>query len=800
MPYLDNKVQNALLQLVAGLTQDGGTPGAAFRHDIGDISNGPDPAYLFAPHGSDSVRVYFNESAHPLANWFPLEPTDAVEDTVEFLSYLVPGITPDGPGDEDGNEACANCGQPSCSAITTGTCDSFGKTATLGPVLRWNAHLGMIQTASDAYEWTKVNARQNRGYPKSIISYIDGREIALDSKKKIFTYMAHYQWTHELFWSLWGGTGYNGSFPGVLETVRPGWAKENEYIIDGKGIPDNVYMDPKVIDLAGIAYYEQPWLFAERVQQVVTEMTNARRPPRRANVGGVNNVLVDFALVASMEWLTFFAKIAARVGMINEFGTMPNGFQFNVTTSESEKRFFEMTSGALGYGYLPTPYGNVPFIPETMCDPAKMPAGSCQRSADECDKADTYSSTMRLLVRRIGTENALALKYLDYRKTAAPPMNGEIVMGDSGRWVTSYPTSTNGFCERAVQRGELGMINRAPTLQTVFKNATFRQYLEPERYWPGSDWFKGGPPDTIKTVSTATRDLIQTDLGSGAVTLAGTATSISGSGNVWTIVSADLDGLDVVPVGTLFTSGAYTGHVSHYSDAANSITVLGDLSGVPAGSAFTLGVATACADCPDNDDIVVVATEPCEVVRATYTGTLVSATAGRTLVVDSTILEALADHALVGGYVYVAGAEVGRIASFLTPSDASIVLAKATNVPLAAGDTVTIYYDTGCESDNPDVEALEAFVTVPQIPVTGTDAIYVGFVSRTGATTTISPKTGYPVPDNTYIDVTSEAGMLATLTAQNASSAGVTKWVDVVYESDQVSGVEVTVRIPYSKA
>lgn len=803
MTTLDQQTNDALMAFLSGIARSNAGPGVGLRHTIGDPTTSPDPAYLFAPHGDDSVRVYWNEGDKPLARWLPLESNDALEDTVEFLGYLVAGQTSDGPGSQDDTSTCANCGQPSCSALTGGICDSFGKTADLGPVIRYNAHMGQILTSSVTYDWTKVKARQNRGAPKriSMISAIDGRNIVLEDKLQIWAYLANYQWFKEFSWSLWGGHGYNGSFPGLLEVVRPGWAKENEYRRDGTGIPDNVYMDPKTIGMSGVPYYDHPWIIAERVQQVVNELKSRGTPPRTATVGGVNNVLVDFAFVAAPEWMPSFAKIAARVGMLNEFGQMPSGFSFNVTTDDAERRYLAMTNGALGYGYISTPAGNVPFIPEDFCDPAKIPVEGCQRSSDECDTSDTYSTTARLLVRRAGAENALALQYLDYRKTAEMPIDGEVVMGDSGRWLTGYPKSTTGFCTRAVQVGNVGMVNRAPTLQTIFTGMTFRSYLEPERYTVGSTWFKGGPPDTIKTVSTAPRDLTLTDLdGSGDVFISGTITAISGGNGVWTVTATELSGAGAVPVGTLFTSGNYIGHVSHYSDATNSIVVLGDLSGVPNGSVFTLGVDTDCEDCPSTATMTVVTEEPCEVVRATYTGTLVSATAGRTLVVDSTILEALTDHALVGGYVYVAGALVGRIVSFLTPSDASIVLAEPTNVPLAAGDTVTIYFDTGCESADADVESIEAFVVVPQVPVTGTDVVYIGFVSKTGATTSISPVSGYPVPDNTYINLTTEVAMLATVTAQNVSSAGVTKWVDIKYVSDQVAGVYATVRIPYSKA
>lgn len=800
----DQQTNAALRAFLEGLQRTGAGPGVGLRHDIGDPTTSPDPAYLFAPHGSDSARVYWNEAMKPLAMWLPLEASDAMEETVEFLGYLVAGQTADDPGVQDDTSACANCGQPSCSAISGGICDSFGKTADLGPVIRYNAHKGQILTSSVTYDWTKIKARQNRGAPKSIslISAIDGRNIVLTDKMQIWAYLANYQWFKEFSWSLWGGHGYNGSFPGLLEVVRPGWAKENEYRRDGTGIPDNVYMDPKTIGMGGVPYYDHPWIIAERVQQVVNELKSRGTPPRTATIGGVPNVLVDFAFVAAPEWMPSFAKIAARVGMLNEFGQMPSGFSFNVTTNEAEARFLGMTQGALGYGYIATPSGNVPFLPEDFCDPAKIPAEGCQRSADECDTSDTYSTTARLLVRKAGAENALAIQYLDYRQTAEVPegVGSDIVMGDSGRWLTGYPRSTTGFCERAVQVGNLGMVNRAPTLQTIFTGMTFRSYLEPERYTVGSTWFKGGPPDTIKTVSTATRDLTLTNL-DGDLYITGTATTVAGGNGVYTITSADLDSLDVVPVGTLFTSGNYIGHVTHYSDATNTITVIGDLSGVPSGSAFSLGVDTDCEDCPSTATTTVVTEEPCEVVRATYTGTLVTATAGRSLTVDSAVMEALADHALVGGYIYVAGALVGRIVSFLTPSTtADFVLAEASNVPLAPGDTVTVYFDTGCESDDASVEQITAFVTVPQVPVTGTDTVYIGFVSKTGATTSISPVSGYPAPDDTYIDLGTEVAMLATLTAQDASSGGVVKWVDVQYESDQVAGVFATVRVPYSKA
>lgn len=787
-----------LIQELKG-TQDAGI---GLRHVIGDPTTSPDPAYLFAPHGEDSVRVYWNEGTHPLANWLPLEPNDAVEDTVEFLSYLVPGVTMDEPGVQDGNEGCANCGQPNCSSHGS-ACDSFGKTADLGPVYRWNAHMGEILTSSVTYNWTKVNARQNRGYPKSIRvnSHIDGREIVLTSQKQIWSYLAHYQWVKEVGWSLWGGHGYNGSFPGVLEVVRPGWAHENEYRIDGKGIPDNVYMDPKVIDLGSVAYYEQPWLFAERVSQVVHELEMAGRPPRRATVGGVNNVLVDFALVAAQEWLTFFAKIAARVGMINEFGTMPNGFSFSVTTSESDKRFMDLTAGALGYGYLPTPYGNVPFLPETYCDPAKIPSIGCQRSADECDLSDTYSTTMRLLVRRVGSDNALALQYLDYRKTASMPVNdGDVMMGDAGRWITTYPKSVTGLCERAVQIGTLGMINRAPTIQTIFTNASYRAYLEPERYWAGSNWFKGGPPATIKTVNTATRDLTLTD----PVFVSGMITTISGAGGVWYIVSAALNGLDVVPVGTLVTSGNYVGHVAAYDDATNSITVLGDLSGVTNGSAFTLGVDESCDDCPSTESLVVLKEDECDPVRATYTGVIDSSTGGYIIAINDDVIEAMADQDLLGGQVYVAGAFVGFIVQHDNPTapgnPATIYLNEATNVAMPAGALITIYLDSGCESDDEDVEQIMAYVLVPEnIPLTDDDTFLIGFVSKTGATTSVSQRSGSPVPTG-YVaeDTGNSTDMLIAFEGQSEDTGGATVWVDLLFESDQVTGVYAKVRIPYS--
>jgi len=94
-------MSNILEQLIQELkgTQDAGV---GLRHAIGDPTTSPDPAYLFAPHGEDSVRVYWNEGTQPLAAWLPLEPNDAVEDTVEFLSYLVPSVTQALPGVPDG--------------------------------------------------------------------------------------------------------------------------------------------------------------------------------------------------------------------------------------------------------------------------------------------------------------------------------------------------------------------------------------------------------------------------------------------------------------------------------------------------------------------------------------------------------------------------------------------------------------------------------------------------------------------------------------------------------------------------
>jgi hypothetical protein len=536
------------------------------------------------------------------------------------------------------------------------------------------------------------------------------------------------------------------------------------------------------------------------VQQVVTEMSLRGQPPATATVNGISNVLVDMAMVASPEWYTHFAKMVAKVGMLNDYSLMPNAFSVSINPRDTDQRFMAMTQQGPGWwGYIPTPYGNVPFIPEFYCDPNKIPADGCQRSNDECDTSDHYATTMRLLVRRAGAENVLGLRYLNFNETADPPPSmqagSDYVIGDSGRWITTYPVSTNGLCDRAMQMGYAGMFNGAPTLQTIFTGGTYRAMLEPHRYTPGSAWFRGGTD--LQTVTTATRSAVDAD----PVSKSGTITTITGGNGIWTIVSSDLNGLEVVPVGTKFQSGNYIGHVSHYSDDDNSITVLGDLSGVPAGSAFVLGNDAECTDCPSTETLNIVNEEECVVTRATYTGTLVEATAGRTLSVESTVMEALADHALVGGYVYVAGALVGRIVSFLTPqTTAIIILAEPTNVPLGAGDTVTVYYDTGCESDDPNVETLRSFVTVPQVPVTGTDVVYIGFVSSTGATTSVSPASGYPAPDDTYIDNTTEVAMLATVTAQDVSTSGVTKWVDFVYESDQVAGVTARVRIPYSKA
>jgi len=382
-----------------------------------------------------------------------------------------------------------------------------------------------------------------------------------------------------------------------------------------------------------------------------------------------------------------------------------------------------------------------------------------------------------------------------------PVSDGDVMMGDAGRWITTYPKSVTGLCERAVQIGTLGMINRAPTLQTIFTNASYRAYLEPERYQVGSNWFKGGPPATIKTVNTATRDLTLAD----PVSVAGTITSINGHGGIWYIISADLDALDVVPVGTQFRVGSYIGHVAAYDDDTNSIRVLGDLSMVTDGSAFVLGIDEGCDDCPSTESLVVLQDrDECEPVRATYTGVVDGSTGGYIITIDDDLIEAMADQDLLGGQVYVAGAFVGFIVQHdnpVSPGDpATIYLNEATNVAMPAGSLITIYLDSGCESDDPNVETLFAFVLAPEnVPLTDDDTFLIGFRSKTGATTSVSMETGFPAPTG-YVaeDTGNSSDMLIAMEGQTEDTGGETVWVDLKFESDQVPGVFVTVRIPYN--
>lgn len=807
MDNIDVLVQQVLKQMLASFQPKPG-PGIALRHDIGDPSYSPDPAFLFAAHGTDSVRVYWNEFVPPLAMWFPAVSDAKEEETYEFLSYFIPNQNPDGLGVQDGNVPCANCGSPTCNGTIYGDdfCNSFGKTSRLGPVYRYNVAMGRIHASSDTVDWTRAKVKQNRGVPKSITfrSWLNGQEMTLTNKRQIFAYLANFQWMKEFVWSIWGGQGYNGSFPGVLETVRPGWAKENEYRVSGTAIPDNMVLDPATIDLASVPFYDQPWLFAERVQQVVTEMSLRGQPPATSTVNGIPNVLVDFALVAAPEWYTHFAKMVAKVGMLNDYSLMPNAFSVSINPRDTDQRFAAMTQQGPGWwGYIPTPYGNVPFVPEFYCDPRKIPADGCQRSSDECDTSDLYATTMRLLVRRAGAQNVLGLRYLNFNETAdAPPSmqaGSDYVIGDSGRWITTYPVSQNGLCDRAMQIGYAGMFNAAPTLQTIFTGATYRAMLEPQRYTPGSSWFRGGTD--LKTVTTASRSLVDAD----PVTATGTITTITGGNGVWTIGSAGLNGLSVVPIGTKFQVGNYVAHVSHYSDDTNSVIVLGDLDGVTAGSTFLMGQAVGCTDCPDNDGLVVLnETDQCEPVRATYTGTIEGSTGGYVLQVGGTVIEALADGDLQGGYVYVAGALVGSVAVHAqgaNPGDPAVItLAYPTNVPIGNGDAVVIYVDSGCESDDPNVETLRAFVFLAEnVPLTDDDTVMIGFVSSTGATTSVAVETGWPQPA-TYlaVDSGSSENMLKVLEGQSVDTGGETVWVDFKFESVQVPGVYVTVRLPYA--
>lgn len=805
---LDNDTQQALSLFLQGMFKQNGNvgmqniPGVVLRNDIGDPSTSPDPAFFFAPHGNDSVRVYWNEQVQPLAAWLPVESDDALEKTTEFLSYLVPNVTADAISVQDANVPCANCGQPNCSTGPYGTaiCESFGKTATFGPVYRYNTHMGRIMTSSATREWLIAKARQNRGFlkPVNLKSVIDGRNISLSTRKEIFAYMAHYEWVKEFGWSLWGGTGYNGSFPGILEVVRPGWAKENEYRIDGTGIPDNVALDPTTISFNGIPYYDHPWLIAERVQQIVNELTRRDQRPAVGTVGGVPNVLMDFALVASPEWITFFAKLVAKIGMVNDYNIMPNPFSVSINPTETDGRFAAMTNGALGWGYIPTPAGMVPFLPDFSCDPAKLPPGACQRPADECDTADTYSTTMRLLVRRSGNENLLGVRYLNLAQTLDSDHmqpGDDYVLGDSGRWANVFTESTNGLCERASQIGYVGLFNNAPTVQTIFTDASYRSYLAPQRPNVGSAYFQGGTD--IKTITTADRNLINNN----TVTVSGQVTSITGGNGVYTIVASELNGLGNVPVGTKFASGNYIGHVASYSDATNSIVVYGDLSGVLATSYFTLGEAVACADCPSTETLTVLDdADSCVPIRTAYTGVIQAATSGYIIGITSATISALAADSLLGGHVYVAGAEIGQVIAQTQANPAVIKLHMPTSAPLAVGDAITIYKDSGCESDNPDVEELFAYVIMPShIPLTGTDTALITFVSKTGATTSVAAVTGYPQPTG-YVSQSALAGMLATALGSNASSGGVEVYTDFLYQSVQVPGVYARIRIPYSKA
>ena len=804
---LDGNTQQALAMFLQGMFKSSGPgamniPGVALRNDIGDPATSPDPAFFFAPHGTDSVRVYWNEQVQPLAAWLPVESDDALEKTTEFISYLVPNVSADGIGVVDGNVPCANCGQPNCATGPYGTsiCESFGKTATFGPIYRYNTHMGRIMTSSNTREWLIAKARQNRGFlkPINLKSIIDGRNITLSSRKEIFAYMAHYEWVKEFGWSLWGGAGYNGSFPGILEVVRPGWARENEYRVDNTGIPDNVVLDPMTISFAGVPYYDHPWLIAERVQQVVNELTRRATAPAIGTVGGVPNVLMDMALVASPEWITFFAKLVAKIGMANDYNIMPNPFSVTINPTETDARFAAMTNGALGWGYIPTPAGMLPFLPDFSCDPSKLPAGACQRPADECDTADTYSTTMRLLVRRAGNQNLLGIRYLNLNQTIDSDhmMPGDdYVLGDSGRWANVFTESTNGLCERASQIGYAGLFNDAPTVQTIFTDASYRSYLAPQRPNPGSAYFQGGA--NLKTIQTADRNLINTN----PVSVTGQVTSISGGNGVYKIIASELNGLGNVPVGTKFTSGSYVGHVASYSDADNSIRVYGDLSGVLATSYFTLGEAVACADCGDSETLTVLtAADACVPIRTAYSGVIQAVTSGYIIGITSAVISALGADALLGGHVYVAGAEIGQVIAQTSATPAVIKLNLPTSAPLAVGDAITIYKDSGCESDDPDMEALYAYVVLPaHIPLTNTDTAYITFVSKTGATTTVAAVAGYPQPTG-YVSQSALAGMLATVLASNASSGGVEVYTDFLYQSVQVPGVFARIRIPYLKA
>lgn len=806
MDQSDYIVQQVLQKLLANAQGSAHPGGIAMRHTIGAPSYSPDPAFLFAPHGSDSVRVYWNEAIPPLAAWLGAVGDDKEEETYEFLSYFVPNQDPPAPGVQDNNKPCSNCGDPSCTG-TNDICTDFGKTAQLGPVYRYNVNMGRIVASSATVDWTRAKARQNRGAQRPITfrSWLNGQTMTLSNQREIFAYLANHQWMKVFSWSLWGGKGFNGSFPGVLETVRPGWAKENEYRISGYAIPDNAALDPAVIDLTSVPYYDQPWLFAERVQQVITEMTMRGQPPVVGTANGVSNVLMDFALVASPEWFTHFAKLVAKTGMLNDYSLMPNAFSVSINPRDTDMRFMAITQQGPGWwGYIPTPYGNVPFVPEFYCDPHKIPADGCQRSADECDTSDTYATTMRLLVRRSSAEDILGLRYLDFNKTAAPPPSmqagTDFVIGDSGRWITTYPTSQTSLCDRAVQYGYLGMFNAAPTLQTVFTGATYRGMLEPHRYTPGSNWFLGGPD--LSVVQTATRSLV--DANPQKVT--GTISAITGGNGVWTITAAALDSLTVVPVGSTLRVGSYVGHVMSYSDATNSITVLGDLTGVTVNSAFTLGVTAGCTDCPDAAGLVVLGDDDCNPTRATFVGVVDVSTGGMVIDVNGTAIEGLSAQDLLGGYVTIAGAMVGRIAKHAAPSSpgdpAVITLAVPTNVPIADGDTVVIHLDSGCESSDPNVERLLAFVTLADnVPLGNSDDLVISFVSTTGATTSVTLESGYPQPGS-YLAANSGASsdMIKAYIGQNVSTGGATVWVDLRFKSTQVSGVYVTVRVPFSKA
>jgi small subunit ribosomal protein S20 len=51
------------------------------------------------------------------------------------------------------------------------------------------------------------------------------------------------------------------------------------------------------------------------------------------------------------------AKLVAKIGMVNDYNIIPNGFAVSINPTETDTRFAAMTTGALGWGYLPTPSG-----------------------------------------------------------------------------------------------------------------------------------------------------------------------------------------------------------------------------------------------------------------------------------------------------------------------------------------------------------------------------------------------------------------------------------------------------------